>query len=95
MRADPDPPCPDPLRLDTHYRVAALADAHVVLRLLNVLAQRDLMADAIAMHRDGEMLTLDLHVAALPPEVARIMAEKMRMLVQVVAVDWQAEPART
>lgn len=64
-----------------------------MLRLLNLFAQRDLIADAIAMRRDGEMLTLDLHVAALPPDVARIIAEKMRCQVQVVSVDWQASGA--
>lgn len=89
MPADPPPP-----GLDTRYHVTALADPHVVLRLLNLLAQRDLIADAIAMRRDGELLTLDLRVAALPPDTARLIAEKMRALVPVVAVDWQSGPCR-
>lgn len=78
-----------------HFRVKAGVCSQVTSRLLGFFAQRDLVPSVVIARRTEESLVVRLSQVGLSEESATIIAEKMRSLVMVEAVDLKCRITRS
>jgi len=82
------------MALTAAYAVRASADPHVVLRLLNFFAQRDLVPDAVRVRRLGDEIGVVIEQPGVSEHTATVIAEKMRSLVAVSSVELECRLMR-
>jgi len=80
----------------TYARFSVLAEATPGLlpRLLQPLAKRDLTPDQLTATREGELLRVELLLAAMPAEMVHLVAGNLGQVVGVVSVQVSHEVVR-
>ena len=80
----------------TYARFAVVAEASPGLlpRLLQPLAKRDLIPDHLTATREGELVCIELILAAMPAEMVHLVAGNLGQVVGVVSVQVARAPAR-
>jgi acetolactate synthase regulatory subunit len=75
------------------FRVVAATAPDLPLRVLNLFAQQAIVIDAAQVSRDADVFRVEIVVAGLADHPAAIIAEKLRAMVLVTAVDYGRCPA--
>lgn len=78
---------PSSSKRSAHFRVRTAADPQALLRVLGLLAQRDLVPSALRVSRHAQELIVAIVQPGLSDEEARIISEKLRSLVIVGGVE--------
>lgn len=76
------------------FLVQAEASPGLLPRLLQPLAKRDLVPDAMQASRDGETLHVELTLLAMPNGMVHLVAGNLGQVVGVLAVQVQREADR-
>lgn len=85
-----DPPC-RPVRLE----LLADAEPGLLPRLLAPFARRDLVPDEVRSRRTGDLLQVELRMAAMPSEVLHLVEGNLRQVVGVRRLVVVLESLRT
>lgn len=76
---------PSDTLVPARFRVLAEASPGLLSRLLEPLAKRDLVPDAVHARREGEMMRAELVLAAMPEGMVPLVAGNLG---QVIGVEW-------
>ncbi|UPY37552.1 hypothetical protein [Sediminicoccus sp. KRV36] len=68
------------------FTVDAFAEPGLLPRLLQPFAKRDLTLDHMLARREGEMLRVELGMAAMPAEMVHLVAGNLGQVIGVVRV---------
>jgi hypothetical protein len=71
---------------DVLFTVEAWAEPGLLPRLLQPFAKRDLTPDHMLARREGEMLRVELGMAAMPAEMVHLIAGNLGQVVGVMSV---------
>lgn len=79
------------------YQILAEAEPDLLVRVLNLFALQFLTPEQVKVQRQDDLLSIDLLMSGLSWHRAQVIAEKLRNLISVCAVDlhnadtaWQA-----
>jgi hypothetical protein len=78
--------------LAARFLVTADASPGLLPRLLQPLAKRDLMADAMQVLRDGDTVQAELVLHAMPAEMVHLVEGNLRQVIGVRHVRTEAGP---
>ncbi|GLU39925.1 MULTISPECIES: hypothetical protein [Pseudomonas] len=78
---------PADMARQAHFAIRAEADADVLCKLLNLFAVQGWLPAEVHVVQAGEWLQVDLRIAGMPEQRGEVMAERMRSLVSVAAVE--------
>lgn len=78
---------PADMARQAHFAIRAEADADVLCKLLNLFALQGWLPAEVHAVQAGEWLLVDLRIAGMPEQRGEVMAERMRSLVSVAAVE--------
>jgi hypothetical protein len=78
--------------LAARFLVTADACPGLLPRLLQPLAKRDLMADAMQALRDGDTVQAELVLHAMPAEMVHLVEGNLRQVIGVRSVRTEAGP---
>ena len=82
-----------PARRTRHvFSITGAASADLPLRVLNLFARQGLLLDTVRVTRAGDRHAMTVRLGGLTPDAAAILAEKMRVMVQVESIALQAVP---
>lgn len=68
------------------FTVEAFAEPGLLPRLLQPFAKRDLTPDHMMARREGEMLLVELGMAAMPAEMVHLVAGNLGQVIGVISV---------
>ena len=71
---------------DVLFTVEAFAEPGLLPRLLQPFAKRDLTPDHMLARREGEMLRVELGMAAMPAEMVHLVGGNLGQVIGVVNV---------
>jgi len=71
---------------DVLFTVEAWAEPGLLPRLLQPFAKRDLTPDQMHARREGEMLRVELGMAAMPAEMVHLIAGNLGQVIGVTSV---------
>jgi hypothetical protein len=74
------------LHAAVRFTVTADASPGLLPRLLQAFAKRDLVPDTLEMRRSGELVRVDIHMAAMPAEMVHLVEGNIRQAVGVTQV---------
>jgi hypothetical protein len=81
-----EPSAVTPATLPVRFMLDADATPGLLSRLLQPFAKRDLTPDRMWSHRSGEMLHVEIAVAAMPQEMIHLVEGNLRQVVGVHVV---------
>jgi hypothetical protein len=85
---DPDLPVP------ARFHLLAEASPGLLPRLLQPLAKRDLVPDALLARREGELLRVEIALDAMPAGMVHLVAGNLSQVVGVIELRGGAEARR-
>jgi hypothetical protein len=75
-----------PSTADVLFTVDALAEPGMLPRLLQPFAKRDLTPDHMLARREGDLLRVELGMAAMPAEMVHLVAGNLGQVIGVLRV---------
>lgn len=74
------------LHAAVHFTVTAEVSPGLLPRLLQPFAKRDLVPDTLEVRRSGDLLRVDIRMAAMPAEMVHLVEGNIRQTVGVTQV---------